>query len=265
MASQLFQRRTKTRFAAIGVLAHLESENLQKNIRRFAHLASVNDEVVELYKLFDAIRERQGISHLRSDALAIFLALTVQCRRSHVQAVITCLRGNPTDSYLFTRKGTEMAAIARLVERDPDLAQLWASAASSDVEYRQYKDSVGAKALFPNDHPVLAKLYGAYDACSKRSHPSVHSLGGNIDIQVSDTSLSVSVRHLEDEDGVDIEGTILWTCYVHGLILDVLAETARMTQSSKGSVWETYRGKLDATLVKLIDPSTGAHSDGAGE
>lgn len=243
----------RARFREIQAVSSLESERLRRSLQESGHLSPIVDGVFELYHLLMAIRERFTPPNPRGDALAVILAFTLHCQRNYAQAVLMTLRGHSGDADLFTRRAIEMAAIARLVGLDPNVAQEWAGAGVSEAQYRKYRRAFRSKTLFPEDHPLMQRLHEAYDECSRRCHPSVHGIGDNMVIEATDHRVRVQVRHLCDPDGENVSVPLTWTAHTHALILDVLADATDIAASPKRTVWDALRAGLEARIARVSE------------
>ena len=149
------------------------------------------------------------------------------CSFRFVMAINSAFRGHLSEAIASTRGAIEQCGFAARIRRHPHLARVWLDAGLDEEHYEKYRTKFGPSKLFPADNVVLTELYSRYDLCSKLSHPSIYSVGGQFKPMMDQgvPTLTFEFFDSKSDDEKEPAATLLWVVDTHYGIIKVLLST----------------------------------------
>jgi hypothetical protein len=159
-------------------------------------LGTATELIQGLVDLYDVMADlaRSGPAKLGPEDL-MSVALLLTCRYELGMAGLDILRTHRLASYQHTRRAIETCAFARRIKNDPALITLWSNAGDDELAYDAYRKQFTSVQTFPKSHKLLSVLYEHYELCSRRSHPSVLSVGLQTTIAKTGETTTIEVGY----------------------------------------------------------------------
>jgi hypothetical protein len=232
------------------IVRKLEENNYQWSRQELGDAIELPQAVLDLYDMLADIAKLGPAKFGASELIAIPFLLT--CRYELTMSNLDILRTHLLASYQHTRRAIETCAFARRVKLDPSLVEVWKRAGDDEAAYKVYRKQFGTQDTFPKTHALLAALYARYEHCSRRSHPSVLSVGLQTSVQKNDeaTMIEVGYFQIDPKDKREPLLTLLWTIDTHLSILRIFEQDVMATLVANDPLkWAIQRNAVEAQFL----------------
>jgi hypothetical protein len=156
-------------------LRKAEEENVGVMTRILGDTLTLVDDLRGLYDWLAAELCKPGGADRCPDVMPGIPLLRASEYHLH-SAVLSCLRCHVTDSCAASRMAVESVAVLAKMQRQPEVARLWAEAGVDDQAAKAYRRATSGPELFPADDAELKELKRHYDLCAKQTHPGFASM-----------------------------------------------------------------------------------------
>jgi len=168
----------------------IEQETLRSNLEMAPGTVAVFEAIANFYRrIEEGVRDTREV---RVEDRSVPLCLFHESFKFWLNGVAVLLRGHLSEFLPLMRGALESAAYAHKIHRRPELAEVWLQREQSRREFdAAFRDGGIERQLFPEDEPLVRRLWSLFDVASTFGVHSNHER-----LAFSIEGFEVSNRHV---------------------------------------------------------------------